>query len=150
MIKYLTKIKAWALLIAIALVWGLFIFDTHFGHLQLAMLGLCGLLNASRKPLNFFFSRFSWYSKFQLKYERIRHQLNSWCFTLWLSNDQYINTVFRGNEDHSVSGRVGFLSVQGHLIAREMEKVIDAIFYVIVGQRRHCRDSIEKDEVNYV
>lgn len=147
MTNALSQIKAVFLLVAIVLVWGLFIFDTWFGYLQLAMVGLCLLLKLASKPIEFITRRYHWHQLFMLKFEGLKHQLNSWCFTLWLSNDQYINSVFKGMEDHSISGRVGYLSLQGNKSAQLMEKVIDVVFYLAIGQRNHCRESIEWDEV---
>lgn len=147
MTKLFIKVKGLMLLLAIALVWGLFIFDTYFGYFQLAMVSLCLLLKLLSWPLSLLTQSFSWHSQFMKKFDQTKHQLKSWCFTLWLSNDQYINSLFKGMADHSISGRIGYLSLQGNKVAQVMERVIDFIFFVAVGQREHCKESIEWDEI---
>jgi len=37
--------------------------------------------------------------------------------------------------------------MKGNKTAQLMEKVIDGLFYLAIGQRNHCRESIEWDEV---
>lgn len=147
MIKLIAQLKGVFLLLAVVLVWGLFIFDTYFGYFQLGMVGLCLLFKGVTYPLVFFTRRYAWHNLFMLKFNKIKHQLNSWCFTLWLSNDQYINSVFKGLEDHSISGRVGYLAMQGNKSALVMEKIINLGFFLATGQRNHCREAIEWDEV---
>lgn len=143
----MTNLKAAVLLLAIALIWGLFIFDTWFGLVQLYMAILCAIFNVLRWPFDSLFRRWAWHNMALINYDRVRHQLNSWCFTIWLANDQYINAIFKGNEDHSISGRVGYLSLNGNKPAMVMEKVIDLLFFVFTGQKNHCKESIEWDEV---
>lgn len=147
MTKFYAHVKGVVFLLAIVLVWGLFIFDTVFGYLQLAMVGLCILLKLMSWPVNRLTQNFSWHSQFMKKFDQLKHQLKSWCFTLWLSNDQYINSIFKGMADHSISGRVGYLSLQGNKVAQVMEQVINFMFLVAVGQRDHCKESIEWDEI---
>lgn len=147
MTKLYTQIKGIMLLLGIALVWGLFIFDTYFGYFQLALVATCLLLKLLVKPINFITQKFSWHSQFMKTFNQIKHQLKSWCFTLWLSNDQYINSVFKGMADHSISGRVGYLALNGDKVAQVMEQVINFIFFVTIGQKNHCRESIEWDEI---
>lgn len=147
MTKLLIKAKGIVFLLAIAVVWGVFIFGTYFGYFQLALVGLCILLKLLTVPINLLTQNFSWHSQFMKKFDLTKHQLKSWCFTLWLSNDQYINSVFKGMADHSISGRVGYLSLKGNKVAQVMEKVINFMFFVTVGQKNHCQESIEWDEI---
>lgn len=147
MTKLLIELKGVIVLLAIAFIWGLFIFGTYFGYFQLAMAFLCALLKLLSWPINQLTHNFSWHSQFMDKFEQVKHQLKSWCFTLWLSNDQYINSLFNGLADHTISGRIGYLSLKGNRVAQVMEAVIDFIFLVVVGQRQHCRESIEWDEI---
>jgi hypothetical protein len=147
MINLLSHCKAVVFLIAIVVVWGSFILFTPFGHFQILLTFLCFAFKLLTMVLALITKHRPWHDLFMLRLDSVKHQLNSWCFTLWLSSDQYINSVFRGNEDHSISGRVGYLSRKGSKTAQAMEKVIDFIFYIAIGQRNHCRSSIEYDEV---
>ncbi len=69
--------------------------------------------------------------------------LRGYAFDLWVSSDQYVNTVFRGNPDHTISGRVGYYAQQGREGYQFAEKVIDGLFYLVIRQRNHCAQSIE-------
>lgn len=73
--------------------------------------------------------------------------LRGYAFDLWVSSDQYVNTVFRGNPDHTISGRVGYHARRGREGYQFAEKVIDGLFYLVIRQRNHCAQSIEPDEV---
>jgi len=75
-------------------------------------------------------------------------RLRSYAFDLWLASDQYINGYFGGTVDTTISGRVGFYAAQGREGYVLAEKVIDAIFYIAVRQEKHCRSSIEPDELH--
>lgn len=147
MIDLLGKCKAVLLLLAIVVVWLVFIVLTPFGWLQVVLVKVCFVVRWAVKGLKVLTRRFKWHGLFMLKVSAVMHRLNDWCFTLWLSNDQYINSVFFGDEDHSISGRVGSLAMQGSRTALVMEKVIDFIFFIAIGQRNHCRQSIEFQEV---
>lgn len=147
MTNLFTHVKAVLILLAVVAVWAVFIFDTWFGYLQIAILLLSALFNLSRWPLAWFVERWPWQKLFLVKYDTVRHQLNSWCLTIWLANDQYINAIFKGSEDHSISGRVGFAAMKGNKTALVIEKIIDFVFFAAIGQRGHCRANIEMDEV---
>jgi hypothetical protein len=45
---------------------------------------------------------------------------------------------------------VGYMSLNGSKTARHMERVIDWLFYIAIGQENHCRESIEYDEDHYL
>ena len=64
----------------------------------------------------------------------------SYALKLWLTIDQTINTVILGNEDHTISGRIGYLAISGSKTALELEKFVDWLFWP-----GHCRASVEKD-----
>lgn len=61
---------------------------------------------------------------------------------LWVSNDQTVNATLLGNEDHTISGRVGFLATNRSQVGRELERFIDKLFW-----RGHCVEAIESDEI---
>lgn len=68
-------------------------------------------------------------------------------YNYWLAQDQKVNAfIFGGNPDVTVSSKVGYLSASGDKTAKGMEYFIDFLFYVAVGQKNHCRESIEWDE----
>lgn len=69
-----------------------------------------------------------------------------WRYNLWIGDDQNVNTMLGGDKDVTVSSRVGFNAKRGNAIALHMEKVIDFLFRMTVGQENHCRASIEYDE----
>lgn len=58
--------------------------------------------------------------------------------------DQLANTWFRGNEDETISSRVGRGAVAGKWRYLALEKLIDFVFFFITGQKSHCRESIGK------
>lgn len=147
MIDFLSKLKGIAFLLAIFVVWLVFIVFTPFGWFQVVLVIICLVVNGLMRLIDFATRRFWWYGIFILLSMAFQHWIKSWCFTLWLSNDQYINTLFGGREDHSISGRVGVRALANQKVALVMEKIINFPFYVIFGQRDHCRQSIEWDEV---
>lgn len=58
--------------------------------------------------------------------------------------DQLGNTLCGGNEDETISSRVGRNAMQGKKWALIAEKVINALFWF---QPDHCRRNIEYDEL---
>jgi hypothetical protein len=60
--------------------------------------------------------------------------------------DQTANAVIGGNPDETISSRVGKAARTGGWRATIAEAVIDLIFAILAGQRRHCENSIEWDE----
>ena len=62
---------------------------------------------------------------------------------VWESVDQTINAIGLGNMDHTISGRVGRLAVQGDPVGRILERVINTILWF---DKNHCRKAIEHDE----
>lgn len=130
----LANFKAVTLLFLVFIVWLAFIV-MPFGWYQLFMIFPSMLARGIAKVIP--------HEKIQL----FRNWIGNYTFKLWVSNDQYINSVFGGNEDHTISGRVGFYAIKGNPVALVMEFVINLIFWVAVGQKNHCRDSIEWDEM---
>lgn len=72
-----------------------------------------------------------------------------WGLSFWLWTDQGINVILGGNEDVTVSSKVGFMAEQGSKTAQVMAGVIDLLFKFAVGQDNHCQASIERDEEHY-
>ena len=54
-----------------------------------------------------------------------------------LSVDQLINTITGGDEDETISSRVGRNAIAGKLWALVLERLIDAIL-----GKGHCRDAV--------
>lgn len=70
-----------------------------------------------------------------------------WAF--YIAQDQAVNAILGGNPDVTVSSKVGYMAEQGSKTAKAMAVVIDFLFYVAVGQKDHCAESIERDEEHY-
>jgi len=67
-------------------------------------------------------------------------------YKLWISQDQLVNAIHNGNPDITVSSMIGWRAEQGSKTATAMAYVVDLMFYIAIGQRDHCRVSIERDE----
>lgn len=74
-----------------------------------------------------------------IPFKQIRHYIQQ----VWESVDQTINAIGLGNMDHTISGRVGRLAVEGNPVGLVMEKVINALLWF---EPDHCRQAIESDE----
>ena len=59
-----------------------------------------------------------------------------------LAWDRAWNAMFGGSDRETISSRVGRNAIAGKRWALIAEKVIDYVFFVIRGQRNHCRESI--------
>ncbi len=57
------------------------------------------------------------------------------------------NVVLGGHPDETISSRVGKAALRGGWFALACERLIDWLFLNLAGERDHCRDSIEWDEV---
>ncbi|TMO97538.1 hypothetical protein [Pseudoalteromonas ruthenica] len=70
----------------------------------------------------------------------------SYWLRLLIAIDQLFNVLLlNGDEDHTISGRVGYKAMQTNKwYWLALEKVINAIFFF---DKDHCRSSIEWDEV---
>lgn len=69
-------------------------------------------------------------------------------FHVWLAGWTYV-WLGRGpcpNADETISSRVGRNAAQGKRWALVCEFIIDGLF-LLVGQRGHCRASVEQDEL---
>lgn len=67
-------------------------------------------------------------------------------YNFWIAQDQFVNAICGGNPDITVSSRIGYWSRLGNKTAIGMEYFVNFLFYVAVGQKDHCRVSIEHDE----
>lgn len=118
-----SKMKAKLLLVSIFVVWTSLILLTWRGWYQVAMT-LVSIIVRNK-------------------------DFRAYVLRLWISQDQDVNCIFMGNEDITISSRVGYLSELGSKTALCMEIVINTMFYVAAGQENHCRASIERDEKHY-
>lgn len=76
---------------------------------------------------------------------RLKRRGRAW----WMITDQAVNVVHGGNEDVTVSSKVGYMASKGSDTAQAMEKAINAFWYLIFKQKDHCNKAIERDEVHY-
>lgn len=60
---------------------------------------------------------------------------------------QGLNAVAGGNPDQTFSGRTALSARKGGRFAIIREAFIDLVFAVIAGERHHCENSIEWNEV---
>lgn len=67
----------------------------------------------------------------------------------WLWTDQGVNVLHGGDEDITVSSKVGKRKKMGSKTATTMAAVIDALWYIGTGQKNHCISAIERDEVHH-
>ena len=67
-----------------------------------------------------------------------------WLKRVLLGVDQLGNTIANGHPDETISSRVGRNAAQGQRFAIALEGVIDCIFAVVFGERRHCHNAIER------
>lgn len=60
---------------------------------------------------------------------------------------QGLNAVAGGNPDQTFSGRCAIDAANGSRWGIIREAFVDLLFAVITGERDHCRNSIEYDEI---
>lgn len=60
---------------------------------------------------------------------------------------QSLNAATGGDPDQTYSGRTALEAEAGSRWAIMREATLDLLFAVIAGQRHHCANSIERDEV---
>ncbi len=65
---------------------------------------------------------------------------------LLIAVDQGGNAFTGGNPDETISSRVGRSALRGEWRGLVCEHIINLMFLVLLGQRDHCRASIEWDE----
>ncbi len=147
--KLITLLQAFGFLLVVFVVWLAFLVFTPFGWYQIFLVLVCVVAKWGMQLLRFLCRRHNRLGGYLILHRPhvLYHRLRSYTFTIWLANDQYVNALLFGREDHTISGRVGYLAYKGHLAAKAVEKVIDAIFHRAMGQARHCYWSIEWDEV---
>lgn len=114
--KIITFLKAKLLLMSVAIVWGFFIIVTA--------------------PLQIPVTLLAWPIK----------SLRNYRYKIWIAQDQLVNALHNGNPDITVSSRIGYMAERGSKTAIYMAKVVDWLFYFSIGQKDHCRASIERDE----
>lgn len=64
-----------------------------------------------------------------------------------LGLDQLANTLLDGNEDETISSRVGRNALAGKKWALIAQSAINALFKFLTGKPDHCYRSIEWDEL---
>ena len=77
-------------------------------------------------------------------------KLRAYRYGLWIAQDQFINALFMGNPDVTISSKVGYMAREGSETAKKMAVVIDWMFWVTIKQENHCAASIEHDEKHNV
>lgn len=148
MAKFTALLHAGSFLLLVLIVWLAFLVITPYGWYQVFLVVLCLLVTGTVKVLGFIVvSDRSRVNRLLFWLKAGSFRLRRYTFSLWVSNDQYINKLLFGHEDHTISGRVGYLAYQGNAAAILAEKVIDGLFYFCFGQARHCYLSIEWCEV---
>lgn len=65
-------------------------------------------------------------------------------YNILIALDQFVNVIFSGDPDETISSAVGRKSIRGIWWAKKLEMVIDWIFFVLIGEVGHCRNSIER------
>lgn len=121
-----TSLKAKLFLLLVAVVWGSLIYSIWKFQLVVTLLGL-------------------------LPYERLKELSKN----IWTAQDNMVNVIVTfivfgraGNPDVTVSSKVGVLQKLENETADKMAKFINKGFEVANGQKDHCRESIEHDEVH--
>jgi len=69
--------------------------------------------------------------------------IKSYLLNIIISIDQLGNALLGGNRDITISGRVGYASLNGSKSAKVFEFFINALFF----NSKHCLNAIEWDEV---
>lgn len=75
--------------------------------------------------------------------------MNRWGLSFWLWTDQGVNVILGGNEDVTVSSKVGYKQLNGSKTAHVMALIINFFWYLGTGQKNHCIEAIEYDEEHY-
>lgn len=70
-----------------------------------------------------------------------KSKLKVYFLNILVSIDQFLNTITGGDEDETVSSRVGKMAENNSKFGLFMEKIIDYMF-----GKGHCRKHIENDE----
>lgn len=63
-----------------------------------------------------------------------------YCLRVWISFDQFLNTVTGGHQDHTFSGRAGLRRMEGHPTWAFIANFIDFLF----RDPNHCNHAIER------
>lgn len=72
--------------------------------------------------------------------------MSRWLLNVLIGFDQLGNAIVNGNPDETISSRVGKAAEKGGRRAIVVEAAINLLFS-FRGERHHCANSIERDEV---
>lgn len=77
--------------------------------------------------------------------------IKKYAYNLFLSYDQFINSVLFGDPDESLSGRLGraMLSGRPKFWVRPMAVVNNFLWLKFTGEVDHCLNSVEPEERPY-
>lgn len=70
-----------------------------------------------------------------------------WNYSIWMVQDQFVNVVLSGHHVTTVSSSIGNMSYTS-ATAEQMRKVVDFLFRAFAGQKNHCRNAIEVEDVH--
>lgn len=73
-------------------------------------------------------------------------------FNILISIDQFVNVFpFLGDPDETISARIGRAIKSGRprFFVKPLWKIVDAIAYLLAGEKNHCFKSIEPEEPIY-
>lgn len=73
--------------------------------------------------------------------------MKRYLLNLLIAIDQGGNAFFGGNPDETISSRVGRAALREVRGALTLRSIIDWLFLNLTGERDHCANSIEWDEV---
>lgn len=72
-----------------------------------------------------------------------------WGVAYWMWTDQGVNVFHGGDEDVTVSSKVGERQEKGSETATVMALVINFFWRLVTGQKNHCISAIERDEEHH-
>lgn len=70
-----------------------------------------------------------------------------WNYSIWMIQDQFVNVILSGHHVTTVSSTIGQMS-KTSATAEQMRVVVDFLFRVFAGQKNHCRNAIEVEDVH--
>jgi hypothetical protein len=78
----------------------------------------------------------------------VSSRLRRWPIEVAIAIDQLAGAICLGPADETLSSRAWKAKLKGKLKGRIAVPIIDALAYVVTfgRRRRHCRDSVERDE----
>jgi hypothetical protein len=71
-------------------------------------------------------------------------------FNMLVSVDQFGNVVLLGDPDETISSRTGraVMSERPVWFIKYLHASIDKMFHILIGQKNHCVDAVEKEDHN--